>query len=162
MSAANDRSIGEELVRIIRAEIAAYDRRKDEAVRLRKVADQAVAEADRAATNARDSKPGSIGDVISAAFGGDLNAQAIDALFRRQQRSHVDFTVGGNLLDQRDPGVVFRDPAATDRTLRQQSQQAASAAAAANDELAKKTTAWKPFGTGENLPRRRWWQRAKS
>ncbi|MFA4084212.1 hypothetical protein ONA92_21175 [Mycobacteroides salmoniphilum] len=146
MSAASERSFGEELVRIIRAEIAAYDRRKDEAVRLRKVADQAVAEADRAATNARDSKPGSIGDVISAAFGGDLNAQAIDALFPRQQRSHVNFNV-----DQRDRGVVFRDPVATDRAQRQQAETAAATA-----------SAWKPRGTGENLPRRSWWQRAKS
>lgn len=38
MSAASERSFGEELVRIIRAEIKEYDRRKDEAVRLRKVA----------------------------------------------------------------------------------------------------------------------------
>lgn len=148
---AQDQSIGQELVRIIRAEIRAYDRRKDEAVRLRKVADQAVAEADRAATNARDSKPGSIGDVISAAFSGDLNAQAIDALFRRQQRSHVDFAMGGNLLD----------PVATDRAQRQQAETAAATASAVNAELAKKTTAWKPRGTGENLPRRRWWQRNK-
>lgn len=153
-----ERSLGEELVRIIRAEIAAYDGRKDEAVRLRKVADQAVAEADRAATNARDSKPGSIGDVISAAFGCDLNAQAIDALFRRQQHSHVNFNV-----DQRDRGVVFRDPVATDRALRQQQQQAASAAAAAKtaaDEVAKKTAAWRPRGTPPAT--RGWWQRAKS
>lgn len=158
MSTASERSFGEELVRIIRAEIAAYDRRKDDAVRLRKVADQAVAEADRAATNARDSKPGSIGDVISAAFGGDLNAQAIDALFRRQQHSHVNFNV-----DQRDRGEVFRDPVATDRALRQQQQQAASAATAAKsagDELAKKTAASTSISTGEySSPK--WWRRRR-
>ncbi|AMU62779.1 hypothetical protein P5V63_21865 [Mycobacteroides abscessus subsp. abscessus] len=84
MSAANERSIGQELVRIIRDEIRAYDERKDEAVRLRKVADQAVAEAERAAKAARESKPNSIG--------GDLNAQAIDTLFERQQKPLVDFT----------------------------------------------------------------------
>ncbi|ORA64137.1 hypothetical protein [Mycobacteroides franklinii] len=136
MSAANDRSIGEELVRIIRAEIAAYDRRKDDAVRLRKVADQAVAEADRAATNARDSKP----DPITAAFkafAGDPNAQAIDALFKRRQKPHVDFTTTVSAVS-------------VDELLRQQQQ------------CAEKTTAWKPRDTGENLPRRRWWQRAKS
>jgi hypothetical protein len=155
MSAASERSIGEELVRIIRAEIAAYDGRKDDAVRLRKVADEAVARADQAATNVRDAKPGPI---ISTAFAGDPNAQAIDALFRRQQRSHVDFTVGSYPLDR---GVVFRDPLATDRALRQQqAASAATAASAANDELAKKATAWQPRGTAEKPPRR-WWQRRK-
>ncbi|GLE58959.1 hypothetical protein NJBCHELONAE_42690 [Mycobacteroides chelonae] len=89
---AQDQSIGQELVRIIRAEIRAYDERKDEAVRLRKVADQAVAEAERAAKAARESKPNSIGGAISAAIVGDLNAQAIDALFERQQKPLVDFT----------------------------------------------------------------------
>lgn len=92
MSAANERSIGQELVRIIRDEIRAYDERKDEAVRLRKVADQAVAEAERAAKAARESKPNSIGGAISAAIVGDLNAQAIDTLFERQQKPLVDFT----------------------------------------------------------------------
>ncbi|SIE20268.1 hypothetical protein [Mycobacteroides abscessus] len=92
MSTANERSIGQELVRIIRSEIRAYDERKDEALRLRKVADQAVAEAERAAKAARESKPNSIGGAISAAIVGDLNAQAIDALFERQQKPLVDFT----------------------------------------------------------------------
>ncbi|RIR58243.1 Uncharacterised protein [Mycobacteroides abscessus subsp. abscessus] len=92
MSTAKDRSIGEELILIIRAEIRAYDERKDEALRLRKVADRAVAEAERAAEAARESKPNSIGGAISAAIVGDLNAQAIDALFERQQKPLANFT----------------------------------------------------------------------
>ncbi|WP_100510854.1 hypothetical protein [Mycobacteroides abscessus] len=92
MSTANERSIGEELIRIIRSEIRAYDERKDEAVRLRKVADEAVAKADQAAKAARESKPNSVGDAFSAAIVGDLNAQAIDTLFERQHKPLVDFT----------------------------------------------------------------------
>ncbi len=76
---AQDQSIGQELVRIIRAEIRAYDERKDEAVRLRKVADQAVAEADRAAKDARvKNATGAEG------FSDHLTAQAVDRLIGRQ------------------------------------------------------------------------------
>lgn len=143
-------SLGEELMRIIRSEIRAYDERKDEAVRLRKVADQAVAEAERAAEAARESKPNSIGGAISAAIVGDTSAKAIDALFR-QHRPHVDFTIGAN---KRDHGVV------------QATGYAAATAKAVNDELlrrqqpAEKTTI-QTRDIGENLPRRRWWQRPK-
>lgn len=136
MSADKQPSIGEELLRIIRAEIRAYDERKDEALRLRRIADAAVAEADGAAKAARESKPNSIGDVLSAAFIGDMNAQAIDALFKRQPRPHVDFTTNVTA-------------ATVDELLRNQQQSA------------EETAAWKPRGTGENLPRRRWWHRKK-
>lgn len=142
---AQDQSIGQELVRIIRAEIRAYDERKEEAVRLRKVADEAVTKADQAAKAARESTP----DPIHAAFVGDLNAQSLDALFRlqqhqqHQQHSHVDFTIGNRSVER---GVVQR---ANDELLRNQKQSA------------ERTTAWTPRGTGENPPRRRWWQRKK-
>lgn len=137
MSAGKQPSIGEELIRIIRSEIHAYDRRKDEALRLRRVADEAVVKADHAAEAARNSTP----DPLLAGLTGDVNAQAIDALFRRQQHTHVDFTIGGNKVDR---GVVQR--AVPDSTTADTA----------------KITAWKPFGTGENLPRRRWWQRPKN
>lgn len=133
MSSTKQPSIGEELVRIIRAEIRAYDRRKDEASRLRRVADEAVAKADRAADAARNSTP----DPLLAWLVGDANAQAIDALFKCRQKPHVDFTTTVSAVS-------------VDELLRQQQQ------------CAEKTTAWKPRGTGENLPRRRWWHRAKS
>lgn len=151
MSTAKDQSIGEELIRIIRAEIRAYDERKDDAVRLRAVADQAVAEAEQAAKAARESKPNSIGGAISAAIVGDTSAKAIDALFR-QHRPHVDFTIGGN---KRDHGVV------------QATGYAAATAKAVNDELLRnqqqsaEKTSIQTRGTGENPPRRRWWQRRK-
>ncbi|SHY52751.1 Uncharacterised protein [Mycobacteroides abscessus subsp. abscessus] len=145
MSTAKNQSIGEELIRIIRAEIRAYDERKDDAVRLRAVADQAVAEAEQAAKAARESKPNSIGGAISAAIVGDLNAQAIDALFKRQQKPLVDFTIGGRSIDR----VAQQTQAAADELLRNQQQSA------------EKTTTWKPVGTGENRPRNRWWQRSR-
>lgn len=154
MSTAKDQSIGEELIRIIRAEIRAYDERKDEAVRLRAVADEAVAEADQAAKAARDSKPHTIGAAISAtvgaAFGiGDTSAQAIDALFERQQKPLVDFPIGGRSIDRavRQAETVAEGGNARDVLLRNQQQSA------------EKSTAWQLRGT--NLPRRRWWQRPK-
>ncbi|GLE57226.1 MULTISPECIES: hypothetical protein [Mycobacteroides] len=146
---AQDQSIGQELVRIIRAEIRAYDERKDKALHLRRIADEASVMADEAAKDARDSVPGPL-----AGLTGDVNAQVIDSLLRRQGKPHVDFTMGGN--NKLDRGVV------------QQAEVAAAAAKAANDELlrnqkqsAERTTAWTPRGTGENPPRRRWWQRKK-
>lgn len=149
MSTSSERSIGAELVRIIRDEIRAYDERKDEAARLRRIADEAVARADQAATNVRDSKPNSVSAAISAAFG-DTNAQAIDKLFPRQGK-HVNFAMGGNLLDR---GVV------------QQTDVAAAAAKAANDELlrnqqqsAEKTAPWRPRGAPPAT--RGWWPRKK-
>lgn len=144
MSTAKDQSIGEELIRIIRAEIRAYDERKDDAVRLRKVADQAVAEAEQAAKAARESKPNSIGGAISAAIVGDLNAQAIDALFKRQQKPLVDFAIGGRSIDR----VAQQTQAAADELLRNQQQSA-------------EKTSIQTRGTGEDPPRRRWWQRRK-
>ncbi|MEX3756303.1 hypothetical protein ABFW00_10735 [Mycobacteroides abscessus] len=143
-------SFGEELIRIIRSEIRAYDERKDEAVRLRKVADQAVAEAERAAKAARESKPNSIGGAISAAIVGDTSAKAIDALFR-QHRPHVDFTIGGN---KRDHGVV------------QATGYAAATAKAVNDEMLRRQqsvekTTIQTRDIGENLPRRRWWRKKR-
>lgn len=133
MSAANDRSIGEQLVRIIRAEIAAYDRRKDEAVRLRQIADRAVAKADQAADGARNSTP----DPLLAGLVGDVNAQAIDKLFPRQQHSHVNFTIGNAEAAAK----------AANELVRQQQQCAA-----------KTTTR---IVAGENPPRHRWWSRKK-
>lgn len=86
----------------------------------------------------------------------EANWKLAEASWRQQAeqrgRSHVDFTIGGN---KRDHGVV------------QATGYAAATAKAVNDEMlrrqqsAEKTVAWKPFGTGENLPRRRWWQRPK-
>ncbi|MDB2211743.1 hypothetical protein [Mycobacteroides abscessus] len=147
---AQDRSIGQELVRIIRAEIRAYDERKDEAVRLRKVADEAVAEADQAAKAARESTPDPISAAIGAVCGlGDTNAQVIDALLRRQGKPHVDFTIGGNKLDR---GIV------------QQAEVAAAAVKAANDELLRnqKQSAEKTASVMLlDPPRRRWWSRKK-
>lgn len=133
MSNANDRSIGEELVRIIRAEIRAYDERKDEAVRLRRAADEAVANADQAHANMRDAKPNSIGEMFSAAFSGDTNAEAIDALFERQQKSHVDF-------------ATTVSTASVDELLRQQ-------------QSAEKTAPWRPPGAPPAT--RAWWPRKK-
>ncbi|MBV0920636.1 hypothetical protein KC238_25600, partial [Mycobacteroides chelonae] len=144
-------SIGQELVRIIRTEIRAYDERKDKAVRLRKVADEAVAKADEAAKAARESTPDPISAAIDAVCGiGDTNAQIIDSLFRRQGKSHVDFTIGGNKLDH----VV------------QQAETVAADAKAANDELlrnqqqsAEKTAPWRPRGAPPAT--RGWWPRKK-
>lgn len=93
MSAANERSLGEQLVRIIRDEIREYDRRKERAAELRRIADEAVAKADRAADAARNLTP----DPLANALVGDANAKAIDALLRgRQHQQHVHFNVGGN------------------------------------------------------------------
>lgn len=79
MSAGGDRSFGEELLRIIRAEIADYDRRKDNATRLRRAADEAVVKADRAAKDARvKNATGAEG------FSDHLTAQAVDRLIGRQ------------------------------------------------------------------------------
>lgn len=139
MSTAKDRSIGQELVRIIRAEIRAYDERKDEAVRLRKVADQAVAEADRAAKAARESTPDPISAAIGAVCGiGDTNAQAIDALLQRQGKPHVDV-------------ATTVSTASVDELLRQQRQQL----------VADGLGAWQTRDTGENPPRRRWWRKKR-
>ncbi|WP_232785465.1 hypothetical protein [Mycobacteroides chelonae] len=144
MSAANQQSIGQELVRIIRAEIRAYDERKDEAIRLRLIADEAVAKADRAAKAARESTP----DPLHAALVGDLNAQMLDALFRRQGKPHVDFTIGGKKLDH----------------VAQHAEVAAAATKAANDELLRnqKQSAEKTASVMLLAPpRRRWLSRKK-
>lgn len=79
MSAGGDQSFGEELLQIIRAEIADYDRRKDEAVRLRRAADAAVVRADQAAKDAR------VKNVTGVdAFGDHLRAEGLDRLIGRQ------------------------------------------------------------------------------
>lgn len=79
MSAVEDSSFGDELLRIIRAEIAAYDARKDEASRLRRAADEAAAKADQAAKGAR------VKNATGAdAFGDHLRAESLNRLISRQ------------------------------------------------------------------------------
>ncbi|MGH3954488.1 MAG: hypothetical protein ACRDTI_10680 [Mycobacterium sp.] len=135
MSTQNERSIGEQLVRIIRSEIRAYDERKDDALRLRRIADEAVAKADQAAKAARESKPDPISAAIDAVCGiGDKSAQSLDALFERQGKPHVDFTTTDSTVP-------------VDDLLRNQQQ------------FAEKTAPWRPRGAPPAT--RGWWPRKK-